>query len=88
MPGARRPGRHEPRAPSALPLPPRPRGAAQTSTIATAAARRIGALSHQFSRAASARAFMYAIAMIEICGFTPEAVGNAEPSQTTMSRTS
>ena len=34
------------------------------------------------SRAASADAFMWAIASIEIIGLTPEAVGNAEPSQT------
>ena len=34
------------------------------------------------SRAASARAPMCAIAWIEICGLTPEAVGKAEPSST------
>ncbi len=33
-------------------------------------------------RAASPRALMCAIDWIEIWGFTPEAVGNAEPSQT------
>jgi len=34
------------------------------------------------SAAASARAFMCAVASIETIGLTPGAVGNAEPSQT------
>lgn len=40
------------------------------------------------NRAASPRAFMWAIASIEIIGLTPEAVGKAEPSHTMRSRTS
>ena len=44
--------------------------------------------SRHVSRAARAFAFIHAIAMIEICGFTPEEVGNVEPSQTTTLRTS
>ena len=47
-----------------------------------------GSTADYVSRAASAFAFTQLVAMIEICGLTPEAVGKVEASQTTTSRTS